>query len=172
MSNTDDAIKFAEETLSGDLRNTLLTHVRAMETPWSKLSESAQRDKIYAIERVAEDCVRQAVAIIARRGFDIIPVKIADFQVKGGTVKGKFEAIVTEANVVALSDHQAQSAIIVLTDAADFIGEKEEAKADPDEPGLPLNDSLDEVEDDEEEDDGVGDFSPPPPEQPSVPAAA
>lgn len=137
------AMDLAEETLSGDLRDAMLTHVRSMETPWSKLSQRDQEDRIDAIERGCSDLVRRAVNIVARRGFDTIPVKIADFTVKGGAIKGKFEAIVTEPNVVALSDHQGHSAVIVLTDASDFIGESAPATADPDEPALPLDEEDD-----------------------------
>lgn len=140
MTALDKATTLAEETLTGDLRDVLLTHVRSMEDPWSKLSEEAQQDKIDAIELCAEDIVRRAVSIIARRGFDVIHVNIADFTVKGGEVKGKFGALVSEQNVVSLSDHQGKSALIVLTDHSDFFGESQTAKAEPDEPQLPIGD--------------------------------
>lgn len=140
MTALDKATTLAEETLTGDLRDVLLTHVRSMEDPWSKLSEEAQQDKIDAIELCAEDIVRRAVSIIARRGFDVIHVNIADFTVKGGEVKGKFGALVSEQNVVSLSDHQGKSALIVLTDHSDFFGESQPAKAEPDEPQLPIGD--------------------------------
>ncbi|MBM6396175.1 hypothetical protein JQC79_10480 [Ochrobactrum anthropi] len=143
MNAVAEAVSLAEETLTGDVRDVLLTHVRSMEDPWSKLSEQKQQDKIYAIERCAEDVVRRAVSIIAKRGFDVLPIKVADFTVKGGEIKGKFGALVSEQNVVSLSDHQGQSALIVLTDATDFFGERTEAKPDPDEPGLPIEDSDD-----------------------------
>lgn len=176
QSPQEAAIEFAVETLSGDLRDSLLTHVRSMETPWSKLSQDAQQDKIDAVESMAEDVVRRAVSLIARRGFDLIPVKIADFTVKGGAIKGKFEAIVSESNVVSLSDHQAKSAVIVLTDAADFLGEREPARADPDQPDM-LNDdpSGDEPDDPDGGDDdmtSIGDAMPPIPRTPEMTAAA
>lgn len=140
MSALDKATILAEETLTGDLRDVLLTHVRSMEDPWSKLSEEAQQDKIDAIELCAEDIVRRAVSIIARRGFDVISVSVSDFTVKGGEIKGKFGALVSEQNVVSLSDHQGKSALIVLTDHSDFFGESQPAKAEPDEPQLPIGD--------------------------------
>lgn len=139
----EKAESFAAETLSGDVRDVVLTHIKALKKPWAKMSEADQVGTIDAIERMAEDIVRRAVSIIARRGFDCIPIKIADFTVKGGAIKGKFEAIVTESNVVSLADHQAHSAVMVLTDMSDFMGEKGEAKADPDEPNLPLDGKLD-----------------------------
>ena len=140
MSALDNAVTLAEETLTGDVRDVLLTHIRTMQDPWSKMSEEAQQDKIDAIEACAEDVVRRAVAIISRRGFEVIHVNIADFTVKGGEVKGKFGALVSEQNVVSLSDHQGKSALIVLTDYSDFFGEKAPAVADADQPDLPIGD--------------------------------
>lgn len=140
MNALANAVALAEETLTGDVRDVLLTHVRSMQDPWSKMSEEAQQDKIDAIEACAEDVVRRAVAIISRRGFEVIQVNIADFTVKGGEVKGKFGALVSEQNVVSLSDHQGKSALIVLTDYSDFFGEKAPAVADADQPDLPIGD--------------------------------
>lgn len=140
MNALANAVALAEETLTGDVRDVLLTHVRSMQDPWSKMSEEAQQDKIDAIEACAEDIVRRAVAIISRRTFEVISVKIADFTVKGGEVKGKFGALVSEQNVVSLSDHQGKSALIVLTDYSDFFGEKAPAVADADQPDLPIGD--------------------------------
>lgn len=140
MNALANAVALAEETLTGDVRDVLLTHIRTMQDPWSKMSEDAQQDKIDAIEACAEDIVRRAVAIITRRGFEVIHVNIADFTVKGGEVKGKFGALVSEQNVVSLSDHQGKSALIVLTDYSDFFGEKAPAVADADQPDLPIGD--------------------------------
>lgn len=140
MNALANAVALAEETLTGDVRDVLLTHIRTMQDPWSKMSEEAQQDKIDAIELCAEDIVRRAVAIISRRGFEVIHVNIADFTVKGGEVKGKFGALVSEQNVVSLSDHQGKSALIVLTDYSDFFGEKAPAVADADQPDLPIGD--------------------------------
>lgn len=133
----------AAETLAGDLRDALLTHVRSMQTPWSKMSEDQQRDKIYAVERAAQDAVRRAVAVISGRGFDNVRATLGKFSVDGGKVKGTFETIVSEANVVSLSDHQGQTVLLVLADAADFMGESAPAEPDPDQPSLPVeNDAL------------------------------
>lgn len=140
MNALANAVALAEETLTGDVRDVLLTHIRTMQDPWSKMSEDAQQDKIDAIEACAEDVVRRAVAIISRRGFEVIHVNIADFTVKCGEVKGKFGALVSEQNVVSLSDHQGKSALIVLTDYSDFFGEKAPAVADADQPDLPIGD--------------------------------
>lgn len=126
------ARRFAEETLSGDLRDALLTHLRQLPKVWAKLSEREQSDIIYSVERLAEDYIRQAVAIIARRGFDVVPVVVKDIAIKGGELKGKFTAHAREDTILPLADHQEKGAVMVLTDVSDFIGERAPAKADPD----------------------------------------
>lgn len=136
MDDETEAERMAVATLSGDMRDIMLTHIRSQPKPWAKMSEGQQQETIDAVEQAAEDLVRRAVALISRRGFDLVPIKLADFTVKGGALKGKFEAIVTETNVVSLSDHQGHSAVIVLTDPSDFIGERSEARADPDQPDM------------------------------------
>lgn len=165
------AVQLAEETLTGDLRDALLTHVRSMQTPWSKMSERDQGDKIDAIEKLAEDTVRRAVSIIARRGFDVIPVIVKDFGVKGRAIKGKFEALTSEATLVALGDHQEQAAIIVLTDASDFVGEQAQARPDKDQPDLLSDEEDDDDEPDETDDDDMVSIGSVLPESPEPPAA-
>ena len=52
--------------------------------------------------------------------------------------------------MVLLGDHQGQSAIIVLSDAEGFLGEKTEAKPDADAPELPLDGDMTEHADADE----------------------
>jgi len=124
--------------LMGEVRDALLMQVRSMETPWSKLSEDEQADRIAAITATAESTVRRAAHAIAKSGFDHVPVIIKDFTVKGGAIKGKFEALVSEPNVIRLSDHQETAAVIVLVDHERYMGAETEAKPDPQEPELPM----------------------------------
>jgi hypothetical protein len=47
-------IEMAEaETLSGDIRDALLTHVRSIQVPWTMLAEDEQQNAIDAIEKTA-----------------------------------------------------------------------------------------------------------------------
>lgn len=135
--------------LNATVRDALLTHVRAMETPWSKLSESKQRDTISAIEKTARDVIRQTVEVVSQRGFDHIGIRLKDLQIKDGGIKGKYEASMTGDNVQLLADHENMAATIVLVDAAGFM-HGEWAEADPDQPEIPLGEAEN---DDEQEDD-------------------
>lgn len=144
MSTTDEngqgAVAEADlATLTGDIRDMVLTHIRSMGDPWAKMGEAAQGEKIDAVERMAEDVVRRCTQLIARNGFDHVPIIISDFVVKGGEIKGKFEAMRTEAGMVALGDHQGRAALIILADHTAYFGERAPAEVDPDQPLMPLD---------------------------------
>lgn len=143
MSETVDMELVAAETLSGDLRDVLLTHIRSMETPWSKMSEQAQSDKIYAISNASETIVRRAVAIIAARGVEPIFGRIAKFTVKD-EIKAELVASSSVANIEAIAENIGQAAIIIFANPEVFLGEKAPATAEKDQPELPIDaDDLD-----------------------------
>jgi hypothetical protein len=139
------------ETLTGDIRDMILTHIRAMETPWSKLSEKQQREKIEAATKAADNAVRGAVRIVADKGFPHLIVSTGKWTVKDG-IKLEVIAAGTVENVTHLAEHDGGSAVLVLCDVKAFFGQREEAKPAPDQPDLPIEG---EVEDAVEEVDGA-----------------
>lgn len=147
----------AADTLTGDLRDALLTHIRTMETPWSKLSERDQQDKIYAVEAMAGDLVRGALQVISTRGFDAVHVQLGKFVVDKG-VKIEAQASASVDNITKLADHGKGHGVLVLAEASDFFGESQAAKPDPDEPELPVGEGGDNPEPAEQPD---GDFEQP-----------
>lgn len=132
------------ETLSGDLRDVMLTHIRSMQTPWSKLSEQAQADKIYAITNATETIVRRAVSIIASKGDEPIFGRIAKFTVKD-EIKAELVASSSVGNIEKIAENIGQPAIIIFANPDQFIGQKADAKPDKDQPDLPI-DGEDEAE--------------------------
>ncbi|TBY40863.1 hypothetical protein [Rhizobium leguminosarum] len=156
----DDALDLAADTLSGDLRDAMLTHVRSMETPWSKMSEHAQSDKIYAISNACERIVRRAVAIVASNGHSPMFGKIAKFTVKD-EIKAELVAPSSVGNIEMIAENIGQPAIIIFASPEAFIGQKSEAKADKDQPDLPGTD-----------DEGASDVELPDADPASAPAAA
>src|SRR5215813_11625258 len=52
-------------TLSGDIRDALLLHVRSIKVPWAMLAEDEQQAVIDAITRTAEATVRRIANTIA-----------------------------------------------------------------------------------------------------------
>lgn len=132
----------AAETLFGDVRDTLLTHVRSMETPWSKMSERQQQDKIHAISRAAETVVRRAVAIIASNGQEPMFGRVTKFTVKD-EIKAELVASSSVGNIEKIAENINQPAIIIFASPEGFMGERAPAEADKDEPALPLEDDED-----------------------------
>ncbi|WP_193378094.1 hypothetical protein [Sinorhizobium meliloti] len=139
----ESTVDLASETLSGDLRDVMLTHIRSMETPWSKMSESQQSNKIYAITNACETIVRRAVSIVASRGHDPVFARIAKFTVKD-EIKAELVAASSVANIEQIAENIGQPVIVIFANPDAFVGQRDEAKADPDQPALPIDDDEDE----------------------------
>lgn len=137
-----DVEELAADTLSGDLRDVMLTHIRSMETPWSKMSETAQTDKIFAITNACETIVRRAVAIVAAHGSEPVFGRVTKFTVKD-EIKAELVCASSVGNIEKVAENISQPAIIIFANPDVFMGEKAPATAEPDEPKLPIEDSDD-----------------------------
>lgn len=143
-----EKIQIGVDTMSGDLRDNILTHIRAMETPWSKLSEREQEDKIEAASRMAETICRQAVNLVADKGFDSIKVDVGKVAFDKD-LKIELKAPSDADNIVKLAEHKGIGGVLVLAEMRDFLGETRPALPDPDQPDLVdavANDNADEGE--------------------------
>jgi len=136
--DSDTVLAAAEaDTLSGDIRDALLTHLRAIRVPWAMLSEEEQAEHIAAISNTAEHAVRRIVGLVAGGGMPAVIGTISKFTVKND-IKVEFLVSSLVANICALAEHGKASAVLVLSSAADFIGEHAPAKPDPNQPDLPM----------------------------------
>lgn len=133
------------ETLSGDLRDVMLTHIRSMQTPWSKLSEQAQADKIYAVSNACETIVKRTVAILAERRFESVHCSVTKFTVKD-LIKAEISAVSSSFNIEKMAEAVGEPALLVFADASAYLGEKAPAKPDKDQPDLPIDDDGEEEE--------------------------
>jgi hypothetical protein len=137
--NAEAILAAAEtETLSGDVRDALLTHLRAIKVPWAMLGEDEQAEHIAALNATAEAAVRRIVGLIASGGMSSVIGTIGKFTVKND-IKVEFMVTSLVANICALAEHGKASAVLVLSNAAEFIGEHAPAKVDPDQPELPID---------------------------------
>jgi CHAD domain-containing protein len=123
-------------TLTGDVRDALLTHVRGMRVPWAMLAEDEQQEIIDAISKTAESSVRATARLIVHQKFQHLDVRLGKWTVKDG-VKIEILTAATVQNITALAEHSG-GAVLVLTDASEFFGERGPAKADKQQPDLPL----------------------------------
>lgn len=126
-----------EDTLVCDVRDMLLTHIRSMETPWSKLSQRDQEYKIDACENAAKFLVSQTVMLLVKQDFPNLLVSVGKFTVDKAV---KIEAISASSvdNINKLAQHGKGAAMLILADPQEYFGTVEEAKADADEPELPM----------------------------------
>lgn len=130
----------AADTLRGDVRDVLLNIVRGMEAPWSKLSERDQEWRINAIDKAAEKVVRGSVRIVANQGFPHVEVLVSNKgKFGGGQLEMTLTANFTVENATKLSEYGVGSAILVLAEPGEFFGERRIARAQPDQPGLPID---------------------------------
>lgn len=134
----DTVLAAAEtETLSGDVRDALLTHLRAIKVPWAMLSEEEQQEHITAISNTAEHAVRRIVGLVAGGGMPAVIGTIKKFTVTDA-IKVEFLVSSLVANICALAEHGKTQAVLVLSNATEFLGEHAPAKPDPDQPDLPM----------------------------------
>lgn len=126
------------ETLSGDIRDALLTHVRSIQVPWAMLAEDEQQATIDAIIKTSEHAVRQVAAVMARRGHPHIIASVVKWTVKDG-IKLELEASSLLENITSLAEHGNGAAVLVLAEPSMYIGERAPAKADKDQPDLPID---------------------------------
>lgn len=133
---------FDSATLSGDVRDMLLMHMRAMNVPWAMLNENEQTDKIDACRRCGEDAVRRVVEAVVKAGFPSIVVNVGAIKIDKG-VEIKLAASSTIENITHLAEHGKGAAVLVLAEAADFFGERAAQIADKNQPDLPLDQSSD-----------------------------
>ena len=143
------------KTLSGDIRDMILTHIRSMTVPWAMLNEKEQSDKIYAATQAGQDLVRQCLHVIAANKLPALHVSVGAYKVdKHLEVKlavspsvANITALAQHANITALAQHGngaalAQhgngAALLILAEPQDYYGERAPAKAKKDQPKLPL----------------------------------
>jgi len=141
MDEDDKVYDLQTETLSGDVRDALLTHVRDMNVGWKFLSEKEQRDKIYAMTRCAETLVRQTINLVSNFEFPNLSVEVGVVKIDKA-LEIKLGALTTIQNITHLAEHGKSRAVLVLCDPEVFFGEQAPAEPDADEPALPLDDAA------------------------------
>ncbi|MBY0355684.1 MAG: hypothetical protein K2Q12_08160 [Rickettsiales bacterium] len=142
METTDiDNISLDSGTLFGDVRDVLLGHIKALPKPWPQMSQSEQEDAIERACSLSRDLIKRVVHIVASDGRHTIVANLDKVTIKDG-IQAQVTLSKADPNRHILIDCTGQAVLIVLADATDFDGQKEEALADLDQPSLPI-DTLD-----------------------------
>lgn len=128
----------AAETMVGDLLGALVDEIRILQDPWQKTSEAKQAEVIDRLTRRVESVVKRAVHIIAS---DDRPTIRADLEQV--TLKEGIKAVLTirsdEPARHELYDATGQSVLVVIMNAEQYQGGKDQVKPDKDQPEIPLN---------------------------------
>ena len=131
------------ETLSGDIRDVLLSRFRTARRPWEQMVEQERRDLTGAFDLAARDLVRKVVRLATGFEFPRVPVVLGQVNIKGG--KG-IEAKITCPNVSTSRDvlggHVGDMVLMLMVDSERFMAERKPIDIPPDQAGLPLNESA------------------------------
>lgn len=127
-------------TLTGDMRDEMLSRVKHLKATWNLLSQQEQSEVANGLELFAKQLVRRAVHLVTRQEFPHTAVKLVEFKVKGGKdIEAKIVCDNISHNREILGDHTGQMVQIVMIDSEKFMGERAPAKTDPDQPDLGLD---------------------------------
>src|SRR5690606_30910002 len=84
MSEQNESIDVAEETMAGDLMSFLRDELKAAPDVWQKMSEEQQENVIYRAENRVLTAVKKAVQIIASADRPTISATVESVTVKDG----------------------------------------------------------------------------------------
>lgn len=131
--NGTDPNPLAIDTLSGDIRDAVLTEFKMMPKPWQQMNEEEQERIITRAEDIGKNLVAQAVSLIAARGLPVLPITVGKFTVDAGEIKGTFGSYASDDNLIRVRHLADRRALFVLADPAEYDGER--APAEPDNVG-------------------------------------
>lgn len=115
------------ETLTGDIRDFMLTWIREMQKPFQQMSESQQRDVVEAIEGFARELVGGVISVASAGGFEKAFVKLGQFTVKEG-IEAKIITDRSERNLLNFNDFAGKSAMLIFADPQEFEGARAPAR--------------------------------------------
>lgn len=140
----------ALDTLSGDLRDVMLTRFRDMQKPWQQMNEGEQYEFANGIELAAKDIVRQTVRLFTGYEWPRAVVQLGEIKIIGGD-KSRIEGKVVASNITenrdVLGEHVNQFVMLLCVDSETFMAERAPVEIDPDQPDLPEQELPDSADD-------------------------
>lgn len=143
MENIIEQTEISTGEMVFDVRDFLLSTIKARPKPWSGTSTAEQREVAAACEHAAKELVRKVVEAIAANGSDSIRVLLTKVNAGGDDIvitgKVKFlDAEPSERDKSILSLHHAIGKHVMLTRASadDYTGNGRDADVDEDEPQM------------------------------------
>jgi len=141
----DDPVpELAADTLRGDVRDSLLSWLKATPRPWSQMSEAEQKDQARAADSFSASLVREVCQIIAANERPCIVATLTEYKEKDG-VEAKLKLPSKGEVVAALHEACGREVLIVTSGAEEYMGEAAPAEIRPDQPGLGIGDEYQEA---------------------------
>ncbi len=134
--------EFEGKTLSGDIRDMILMHLRDMKVPWAMLNEQEQGDKIYAATEAGQRTVRLCLQTLAKNKFPAVSVTVGAYKVDKA-LEIKLGAAPSVLNITTMAEHGNGAALLILAEPQDYFGERAPAKPQKDQPDLPMGNDED-----------------------------
>jgi hypothetical protein len=144
IADIDEAVEvelpigeLAADTLRGDIRDAMLSWLKAQRKPWGEMAEHEQRGVVSAVESAADNLVRQACLQIASKERPFIRATLVEYGEKEG-IQAKLKLASTGEVVSFLHESVGRHVLIINSGIDEFSEERAPAAVDPDQPSLPI----------------------------------
>ena len=129
-------IALQPETLTGDIRDTLLSYMKNPKTkPWERYSEREQKTIIENVTLLAQSVISRTMEIYAGAGRRTIEASLKKVAI-ADTIKGEIEIWKLDPQRRDFIDATGGTVLIVLNDASIYQGERAPVVAAKDQPPL------------------------------------
>jgi len=126
-------------TLSGDLRDAMLTRFRLLKRPFGELSQQEQTEIANGLDLAARDLVRKAVREITRTEFEHVVITLGEVKIKGEKgIEAKITCPNIEHNRSILGEHVGDMVTLLMIDSDRFLQERGPAQIDKDQGELKI----------------------------------
>lgn len=143
---SEDTIDLAADSLTGDIRDTMLEWFRHRPKPWQQMSEAEQRNLAQEADHKARALVGKAVRLIAGDGRNVVTATLDQVTVKNG-IKAALSIDRHSEHRHDLVDAQGKVVLLMVADDKPYQGERRPVQVDRDQPGLPLGGGNDTADD-------------------------
>lgn len=127
----------ARDTLKGDLRTVVVDLFKSRPEDFRKMGEAKQREVYAMVDEALDKAIEGAVQIIAAEGRAVCVGTLKKVTIQDG-IKCDVAISKHDENTDLLYKAQGMEVLVVVASGKPFSGEKEAAKVDPDQPGLPF----------------------------------
>lgn len=128
---------FDLKTLSGDLRDAMLSRIRQMKTTWPLCTEAEQSDIANGLDQAAKHFVREAVRQLTSFEWERVVVDLSEMKMKPGkALEIKASCPNIEVNRNVLGNYMGTQVLILMVDSETFLAERDKPDIQPDQADL------------------------------------